>query len=150
MSHVEDLLSDPEKSQRFVTAWETLRAFLGPAYVDELFPGDPRSAGDAAQALKSLQPDANDDDVPMRPSSILVGATMFGRISVNSFSILDDESNPIGVGVYLPASKIDHSCEGNVTPSFDGIRLNLRARSNIEVRRCLSVLLVCFRSPLTH
>ena len=140
---MEDLLSDPLKCQQFVTAWETLRMFLGPSFVDDLFPGDPRSAADAVAALPAIDPKSVDEDVdPDAPpsttttspaSSILIGAAIYGRISVNSFSILDAESNPIGVGVYLPASKIDHACEGNVTPSFEGVRLNLRARADVEV-----------------
>lgn len=159
MSHVEDLLSDPVKSQSFVTAWETLRMFLGPSFVDALFPGDPRSAGDALalqtfkkKKMKSDDKDEENDedenDIQSSPSSILVGAAIFGRISVNSFSILDVEHQPIGVGVYLPASKIDHACDGNVTPFFDGVRLGLRAREDIE-KLTFANLSLCYVEPLS-
>jgi len=153
MSHVEGLLSDPIKSQTFVTAWETLRKFLGESFVDNLFPGDPRSASDAL-ALQTMRKksgeneDENDQDIQPSSSSILVGAAIFGRICINSFSILDEEHQPIGVGVYLPASKIDHACDGNVTPFFDGVRLHLRSRENIE-KLSFDNLSLCYVEPLS-
>jgi len=141
-SHVEDILANPAKAQQFVIAWETLRAFLGKDFLDQAFPGDPRAAVQAMGEGMSL-----DSLSSSSPSSILVGAAIFGRMTVNSFSILDSECRPIGVGVYLAASRFDHTCDGNVIPRFDGTRLTIALRDN-NMPRSFSSLSLCYCDQL--
>lgn len=51
---------------------------------------------------------------------------MFGKMSVNSYSICDAEMQPIGAGVYLGASLLDHSCRPNAVAVFSGTTLQVR------------------------
>ncbi|KAF4520169.1 hypothetical protein B566_EDAN008987 [Ephemera danica] len=52
---------------------------------------------------------------------------IYGRICVNSFSILDREMLSVGTGVYLAASILDHSCNPTAVATFEGTTLTLRA-----------------------
>ena len=52
---------------------------------------------------------------------------IYGRILINSFNIMNAESLPIGIGLYLEGSVFDHSCEPNATVVFDGKKLIVRA-----------------------
>ncbi|XP_034935410.1 histone-lysine N-methyltransferase SMYD3 isoform X2 [Chelonus insularis] len=51
---------------------------------------------------------------------------IFGRMSVNSFHILDTDLTSLGVGIYLGPSIIDHSCKPNATAIFEGTTLIIR------------------------
>ncbi|XP_050663854.1 N-lysine methyltransferase SMYD2-A isoform X1 [Leptidea sinapis] len=52
---------------------------------------------------------------------------LFGRMVINSFTILDIDMNSIGTGIYIASSIIDHSCEPNAVATFDGKTINIRA-----------------------
>lgn len=52
---------------------------------------------------------------------------IYGRMIINSFTILDMDMNSIGSGIYIGASIIDHSCEPNAVATFDGKTINIRA-----------------------
>lgn len=51
---------------------------------------------------------------------------IYGRTCINSFNILDVNMNSIGVGVYLGASVIDHSCKPNAVVIFEGTTIIVR------------------------
>ncbi|KAK2142227.1 hypothetical protein LSH36_983g00113 [Paralvinella palmiformis] len=51
---------------------------------------------------------------------------IFGKMVINSFSVCDTEMRPIGVGLYLGASVLDHSCSPNVVVMFTGTRATVR------------------------
>nr|XP_026484663.1 histone-lysine N-methyltransferase ASHR1 isoform X2 [Vanessa tameamea] len=52
---------------------------------------------------------------------------LYGRMVINSFTILDMDMNSIGTGIYLASSIIDHSCNPNAVATFDGKTINIRA-----------------------
>ncbi|KAL5011668.1 hypothetical protein ScPMuIL_010219 [Solemya velum] len=52
---------------------------------------------------------------------------MFGKMTINSFSICDGEMQPIGVGIYLSPSLLDHKCQPNAVVTFTGKTLEVRA-----------------------
>ncbi|KAI0213745.1 Histone-lysine N-methyltransferase SMYD3 [Lamellibrachia satsuma] len=64
------------------------------------------------------------DDWPMPGASELL--QVFGKMVINSFSICDGEMQPIGVGIYLGASCMDHSCRPNAIAVFSGTELHVR------------------------
>uniref|UniRef100_A0A5S6R508 MYND-type domain-containing protein n=1 Tax=Trichuris muris TaxID=70415 RepID=A0A5S6R508_TRIMR len=47
---------------------------------------------------------------------------IFGKIVVNAFSILNDDLNSIGIGIYLNLSQLDHACDAENVVMFDGAR----------------------------
>lgn len=49
------------------------------------------------------------------------------QVLVNSFSITDKDLNSVGIGIYLAASIIDHSCKPNAYASFIGTQVYIRA-----------------------
>lgn len=51
---------------------------------------------------------------------------IYSRICINSFNILDLNMNSIGVGIYLGASVMDHSCKPNAVVVFDGTTIAVR------------------------
>lgn len=51
---------------------------------------------------------------------------IYGRICTNSFNILDINMNTIGVGIYLGASVMDHSCKPNAVAVFEGTTIMIR------------------------
>lgn len=51
---------------------------------------------------------------------------------INAFNILDDNLNPIGTGIYLASSVLNHSCVPNATATFDGITLRIGAINDID------------------
>ncbi|XP_014487503.1 PREDICTED: histone-lysine N-methyltransferase ASHR1 isoform X2 [Dinoponera quadriceps] len=51
---------------------------------------------------------------------------IYGRICINSFNILDLNMNSIGVGIYLGASVMDHSCKPNAVAVFEGTTIIVR------------------------
>ena len=54
--------------------------------------------------------------LPSKPELLEI----FGRVLINSFNIMDDEYQPIGIGLYLAASVFDHSCNPNAAIVFKG------------------------------
>ena len=42
------------------------------------------------------------------------------RVLINSFNLMDEDYLPIGIGLYLQASVLDHSCWPNATVVFSG------------------------------
>nr|CAD7264665.1 unnamed protein product [Timema shepardi] len=56
---------------------------------------------------------------------------MYGRMSVNSFNILDPEMLSVGTGIYLGASIIDHSCDPNAVAVFQGTTIFIRTLRDI-------------------
>ncbi|RVE50206.1 hypothetical protein evm_005041 [Chilo suppressalis] len=52
---------------------------------------------------------------------------LYGRMVINSFTILDTDLNSIGTGVYLAASILDHSCDPNAVATFDGKTISIRS-----------------------
>ncbi|KAK2707118.1 histone-lysine N-methyltransferase SMYD3-like isoform X2 [Artemia franciscana] len=69
-------------------------------------------------------------DMSLPNESDLLG--IYGRVSVNSFNIVDIEYRTLGVGLYLAASIFDHSCTPNAVPVFNGISLKIIALEDIE------------------
>lgn len=57
---------------------------------------------------------------------------LFCKICINSFSILNEDLNEIGTGLYLCGSILNHSCAPNAAPVFNGIDLEVRAIRQIE------------------
>ncbi|XP_041973756.1 histone-lysine N-methyltransferase SMYD3 isoform X2 [Aricia agestis] len=64
-------------------------------------------------------------DISLPNTVDLIG--LYGRMVINSFTILDMDMNSIGTGIYLAASVIDHSCEPNAVATFDGKTISIRA-----------------------
>ncbi|XP_034841219.1 histone-lysine N-methyltransferase SMYD3 [Maniola hyperantus] len=63
-------------------------------------------------------------DISMPNTVELMG--LYGRMIINSFTILDIDMNSIGTGIYLASSIIDHSCNPNAVATFDGKTINIR------------------------
>lgn len=57
---------------------------------------------------------------------------IFCKMTINSFTICDGELNPVGVGIYISPSLIDHSCLPNAVVTFSGKLLCVRALEKIE------------------
>ncbi|XP_054154934.1 histone-lysine N-methyltransferase SMYD3-like [Oppia nitens] len=57
---------------------------------------------------------------------------LFCKVCINSFSILNDELNPIGSGLYLSGSQFNHSCRPNAATVFNGTELEVRAVRQIS------------------
>nr|XP_045595611.1 histone-lysine N-methyltransferase SMYD3-like [Procambarus clarkii] len=53
--------------------------------------------------------------------------TIYGKVLVNSFCLLDDRLTPIGTSLYLAASIFDHSCSATAFVSFLGNKLVVRS-----------------------
>ncbi|XP_043286187.1 histone-lysine N-methyltransferase SMYD3 [Venturia canescens] len=56
---------------------------------------------------------------------------IFGRMTINSFHVLNNQLRSIGVGIYLGPSIIDHSCRPNTSTIFDGTKLYIRVVRDI-------------------
>ncbi|XP_061169651.1 histone-lysine N-methyltransferase SMYD3-like [Saccostrea echinata] len=52
---------------------------------------------------------------------------IFGKMTTNSFTICGEEMQPIGTGIYLGPSLLDHRCKPNAVTTFQGRLLHLRA-----------------------
>ena len=50
---------------------------------------------------------------------------IFGRLTINSFSICDEDNRSVGVGLYLAASALNHSCNPNAVAVFRGTQVFL-------------------------
>ena len=57
---------------------------------------------------------------------------IYGRIVINSFNIMNNDYQSIGIGLYLAASAIDHSCTPNATVAFEGSQLILRTIEDVQ------------------
>ncbi|XP_014252180.1 histone-lysine N-methyltransferase SMYD3 [Cimex lectularius] len=57
---------------------------------------------------------------------------LYGRVTVNSFNVLDLDMTTLGTAVYLGASTIDHSCEPNAVATFVGTTIHIRTVADIE------------------
>ncbi|XP_052737330.1 histone-lysine N-methyltransferase SMYD3 isoform X2 [Bicyclus anynana] len=68
-------------------------------------------------------------DISMPNTVELMG--LYGRMVINSFTILDIDMNSIGTGVYLASSIIDHSCNPNAVATFDGKTINIRVTKDM-------------------
>ncbi|XP_014667178.1 PREDICTED: histone-lysine N-methyltransferase SMYD3-like [Priapulus caudatus] len=79
------------------------------------------------EMVRTLREYVRPEDMP-EPRDLL---HIFGRIVINSFTLTDMELNPIGVGLYLGPSVIDHSCQPNMVTTFIGPVLQQRAISDI-------------------
>lgn len=60
------------------------------------------------------------------------GLEIFGKMVINSYSICDEDNYPIGSGLYIGPSLLDHSCAPNAQAVFDGRKLILRAVADID------------------
>ena len=65
-------------------------------------------------------------ELPSKPELLEI----FGRVITNSFNIMDDEYQSIGIGLYLAASVFDHSCDPNTAIIFKGKELIARYIGN--------------------
>ncbi|XP_047525760.1 histone-lysine N-methyltransferase SMYD3 [Pieris napi] len=65
------------------------------------------------------------NDISLPNTVDLMG--LYGRMVINSFTILDNDLNSIGSAVYIAASIIDHSCNPNAVATFDGRKIIVRA-----------------------
>ncbi|KAL0112790.1 hypothetical protein PUN28_012213 [Cardiocondyla obscurior] len=69
-------------------------------------------------------------DETLLPNAVeLMG--IYGRICINSFNILDINMNTIGVGIYLGASVMDHSCKPNAIAVFEGTTIIVRTLTDL-------------------
>ncbi len=59
---------------------------------------------------------------------------IYGRIVTNSFNIMNEEFQSIGVGLYLQASALDHSCRPNATVCFEGRHCIVRTLEDTELK----------------
>lgn len=69
---------------------------------------------------------------------------------INSFTILDNDMNSIGTGVYLACSILDHSCNPNAVATFDGKTISIRATKDISYLDWDQVGFLCniFSNPI--
>ena len=56
----------------------------------------------------------------------------FCRFGCNNFTIVDDEMNAVGSGVFPVAALLNHSCCPNVCVSFDGVELMMRVTEDVQ------------------
>jgi SET and MYND domain-containing protein len=68
---------------------------------------------------------------------------MFGRYCTNAFSIWNDALESIGIGIYLGAALLNHSCEPNCWTFFNGRTLQLRTLCKIAPGQVSSVTRSC-------
>ncbi|XP_046376194.2 uncharacterized protein LOC124148945 [Haliotis rufescens] len=66
---------------------------------------------------------------------------VFGRMVINTFSICDGEMQPVGSGVYLSPSLLDHSCLPNAVAVFTGTTLSVRCVTDIPSDQPAQVLI---------
>lgn len=72
------------------------------------------------------------------PNEIFI---IFGKMVINSFSILDNEMQAIGSGLFLGPSILDHSCEPNAVVTFDRIFLYLQAVKDLPTKNIKDVFI---------
>ncbi len=74
-------------------------------------------------------------------------ARLLFRLSCNGFSITDDESRPLGTGLFLGAVAANHSCAPNCYQLFEGPVLRLRALRPIAAGEELTIGYVDLGKP---
>jgi hypothetical protein len=111
--------------KEFILPDQTLRTFRNlMTHVDKIMEDEERMKC-FHSLLKILQP-----LVPDLNTELLL--IFFGKICINSFSILDNSLNEIGSAVYVEASIFNHSCDPNATTVWDGLKLEIRAIKHIS------------------
>ena len=55
-------------------------------------------------------------ELPSKPELLEI----FGKVMINSFNIMNNDYQSIGIGLYLAASVFDHSCNPNSVIIFNG------------------------------
>lgn len=60
-----------------------------------------------------------------------VGLEIYGKMVINSYCICTDELSPVGSGLYIGPSILDHSCAPNAHAIYEGFKLQLRATEDI-------------------
>ena len=55
---------------------------------------------------------------------------IYCKVLINSFNIMDDDYLPVGIGLYLEASVLDHDCWPNATVIFSGKEEHTTGQSN--------------------
>ena len=68
---------------------------------------------------------------PTNSPSFLTVLQIYGKIIINCQDILNDEMIPIGLGLYLGPSAIDHSCAPNAVWIFNGREMIVRTIENV-------------------
>ena len=58
--------------------------------------------------------------------------TIVDKVLSNVFTVTGPEMNPTGVGLYLKASKLNHSCNPNAAQSFSQARIIIRSARDIR------------------
>ncbi|KAG8097900.1 hypothetical protein GUJ93_ZPchr0013g35266 [Zizania palustris] len=66
-------------------------------------------------------------------------AHTFSKITCNAFSICDPQLKPLGTGVYLVISTLNHSCVPNAIVIFEGRTAYLRAVQPIDINEEVSI-----------
>lgn len=61
--------------------------------------------------------------------------SLYGKITINSFAILNISLNKMGTGIYIAASLLDHSCRPNCDAIFDGTSLEIRAMESFDLAK---------------
>ena len=77
---------------------------------------------EAFMAYYGVLQDCLGDQLPMKTEVL----DIFGKVVINSFNIMNEDYQSVGIGLYLSASIIDHSCNPNATTTFQGHNLILR------------------------
>ncbi|CAG9109899.1 unnamed protein product [Plutella xylostella] len=68
-------------------------------------------------------------DISMPNAVEMMG--IYGRMVINSFTILDVDMNSIGTGIYVGCSVVDHSCAPNAVATFTGRTISVRATQDL-------------------
>ncbi|KAK9803460.1 hypothetical protein WJX73_004414 [Symbiochloris irregularis] len=74
-------------------------------------------------------------------------AIMLARFACNNHTIMDDENNPIGLGMYPLGALLNHSNEPNVVPTFEGPRIVFRAIRAVAAGAELTVAYLDLLTP---
>ncbi|ESP05000.1 hypothetical protein LOTGIDRAFT_177746 [Lottia gigantea] len=69
------------------------------------------------------------DHMTLPPAHTLF--SFFGMMVINTFSICNDDLQPIGSGIYTSPSMLDHSCDPNAVAIFSGKTVFIRALKDI-------------------
>jgi SET and MYND domain-containing protein len=81
---------------------------------------------EAFQVFFAVLKECLGEAIPQKPEVL----DIYGRILINSFNIMNDDYQSVGIGLYLPAAVLDHSCSPNATVVFSGKELILRTISS--------------------
>lgn len=103
MSHEKEILREsPERIEAFNTYLKVL---------EQCFPSKSKNPSQAFAI-----------ELPSKPELLEI----FGKVIINSFNIMNNEYQSIGIGLYLAASVFDHSCNPNSVIIFNGKELIAR------------------------